>query len=248
MSEIIDLKTGLDSYSQVKEYFNNQWQLYQKIIFNNYMGHREVYGVLHELLMGYFEKEFKMLELGCGDASFTVQALSNTTISSYKGIDLSEVALEIAQSNMEVIQGEKTFIKGNLYELIPQLIASQKYGFDAIFTSFALHHLTLEEKDYIISQLPYLLNDRGIFLLIDIIRPEEESREAYLRRYLENARREWKTLTPQEFTEIEEHVSSRDFPETRSTFYEMAEKHQFSRWDSLYCDPLNTTQLLCFYR
>lgn len=149
---------------------------------------------------------------------------------------------------MEVIPCEKTFIKGNLYELIPQLIESQKYGFDAIFTSFAFHHLTLEEKDYIISQLPYLLNDNGIFLLIDIMRPEEESREAYLRRYLENARREWKTLTPQEFTEIEEHVSSRDFPETRSTFYKMAQKHQFSRWDCLYCDPLETTQLLCFYR
>ncbi|HBE59208.1 MAG TPA: ubiquinone biosynthesis protein UbiE, partial [Cyanobacteria bacterium UBA11366] len=147
MSDTINLKTSQDSHTQVKDYFNSQWQVYQKIIFNNYMGHREVYGVLHDLMISYFDKEFQMLELGCGDASFTAPALLNTTITSYKGIDLSEVALEIARSNMEVIQCEKTFINGDIYELIPQLVKSKEYRFDAIFTSFALHHLTLEKKD-----------------------------------------------------------------------------------------------------
>ncbi|HBK63680.1 MAG TPA: ubiquinone biosynthesis protein UbiE [Cyanobacteria bacterium UBA11166] len=212
------------------------------------MGHREVYGVLHDLMISYFDKEFQMLELGCGDASFTAPALLNTTITSYKGIDLSEVALEIARSNMEVIQCEKTFINGDIYELIPQLVKSKEYRFDAIFTSFALHHLTLEKKDDIIGQLRHLLKDRGIFILIDVMRPEEESREAYVRRYIENISRDWKTLTPQEFTDVAEHISSKDLPETRSIFYEIAQKYQFSRWDCLYGDPLDTTQLLCFYR
>ena len=53
------------------------------------MGHREIYGVLHELLVSYFQKPFKMLDLGCGDASFTAQVLLDTNIVSYQGVDLS---------------------------------------------------------------------------------------------------------------------------------------------------------------
>ncbi|MDY7013154.1 MAG: ubiquinone biosynthesis protein UbiE, partial [Cyanobacteriota bacterium] len=58
------------------EFFNQQWQLYQKILFNNYMGHQEIYGVLHELLINDLKKPFSLLDLGCGDASFTAQALA----------------------------------------------------------------------------------------------------------------------------------------------------------------------------
>jgi hypothetical protein len=53
------------------------------------MEHREIYGVLHKLLTDYLPTPFSLLELGCGDASLTVQALLNTTVASYTGIDLS---------------------------------------------------------------------------------------------------------------------------------------------------------------
>ena len=74
------------------EFFNEQWELYQKVLSNNYMGHREIYNVLHEFLVNYYNKPFKMLDLGCGDASFSSQALLDTKINSYCGIDLSEPA------------------------------------------------------------------------------------------------------------------------------------------------------------
>lgn len=231
------------------EFFNEQWKLYQKVLSNNYMGHREIYGILHEFLVSYYyKKPFKMLDLGCGDASFAVHALLNTTINFYCGIDLSEPALEIARDNMAKLKSEKLFIQGELLELILQLRQNQDNSFDAILASFALHHLTIEQKECLIGQLPHLLKADGVFLLIDIVRPSEETREAYIRRYLENVRQDWSLLTPQEFLRVEEHISCSDFPETQETLYSLAEKHGFSRVDCLYRDPLDTTQFFCFYQ
>lgn len=229
------------------EFFNEQWQLYQKVLNENYMGHTEIYGTLHDFLVNYYNnKAFNILDLGCGDASFSSQVLLDTKIYSYCGIDLSEPALRIARGNMEKVPGEKTFIQENLFDLVLQLGQNLKDNFDVILASFSLHHLSLEQKECLISQLPNLLKANGVFLLIDIVRLPGENREAYIRRYLENVRQYWSLLTPQEFFKVEEHISSSDFPETQETLYSLAQKYKFSQVDCLYRDPLDTTQLLCF--
>jgi SAM-dependent methyltransferase len=230
------------------EFFNEQWQLYQKVLNENYMGHTEIYDALHDFLVNNYNKAFNILDLGCGDASFSSQVLLDTQVYSYCGIDLSEPALEIARVNMEKVPGEKTFIQGNLFDFV--LIEGQnlKDNFDVILASFSLHHLSLEQKECLISQLPNLLKANGVFLLIDIVRLPGEDREAYIKRYLKNVRQYWSLLTPQEFLKVEEHISSSDFPETQETLYSLAQKTKFSQVDCLYIDPLDTTQLLCFYK
>lgn len=219
MPEISHHESRKKLFDSNNEFFNEQWWLYQKVLRNNYMGHKEIYSILHEFLLRYDQKPLKILDLGCGDASFVSQALLNTTMNFYCGIDLSEAALEIARENMAKLPGEKLFIQGDLLELILQLGQNQDNSFDAILASFALHHLSLERKDCLIGQLPHLLKTDGVFLLIDLIRPSEETREDYIRRYLDNVRQDWFLLTPQEFLRVEEHISSSDFPETQETFY-----------------------------
>ena len=71
--------------TQSNEFFNQQWSIYQKILSNNYMSHRECYALLHRFLVGYFHKPYSLLDLGCGDASFTVRSLLDTPIVAYKG-------------------------------------------------------------------------------------------------------------------------------------------------------------------
>ena len=56
-----------DEGFSAKEFFNRQWELYQKVLNNNYVGHQEIYDVLHKLL-AQWSKPFTMLDLGCGDA------------------------------------------------------------------------------------------------------------------------------------------------------------------------------------
>jgi ubiquinone/menaquinone biosynthesis C-methylase UbiE len=228
-----------------QEFFNQQWNIYQKVLNNNYMGHREIYAVLHELLVKRSEKPFKMLELGCGDASFTTQALVDTNIAFYQGIDLSEVALEIARQNLEAIALENALIKGDLANFATELSLQQ---FDVIMTSFALHHLDLDHKDAVFGSISNYLKSDGIFILIDVVRQEKEEREAYIRRYLNDVEQRWTQITPEEYLMVEGHISASDFPETQKTFKELATKHHFSQVECLYRDRLDTTQLLCFYR
>lgn len=65
---MVSAKDSQNIAPRSNELFNNQWILYQKILNNNYMGHQEIYDILHEFLLSNFQKPFKMLELGCGDA------------------------------------------------------------------------------------------------------------------------------------------------------------------------------------
>ncbi|MEH2013376.1 class I SAM-dependent methyltransferase [Nostoc sp.] len=248
---MLDIKLSKSSEEGLfppQEFFNEQWKLYQKIVDNNYMGHHEIYSILRELLLGYFQQPFRMLDLGCGDASFTAQALLNSTITSYQGIDLSIPALEIAKDNMTKIQCDTTFTQGDFSQLVPELMLSQHNSFDIILSSFALHHLSLEQKDCIIGQMKNLLTSNGVFILIDVVRKEGEERETYLRRYLEDVQKYWCLLTPQEYLMVANHISSSDFPETHQTLDEISQKYNFTHFDCLYNNPLNATQFLCFYR
>ncbi|MDY6897153.1 MAG: class I SAM-dependent methyltransferase [Cyanobacteriota bacterium] len=245
---MVSAKDSQNISPRSNELFNNQWTLYQKILNSNYMGHREIYDVLHQFFLSNFQKPFKMLELGCGDATFTAKALFDTSIVSYTGIDLSKAALEIANVNMASIQCSKSFIEGDFSELVPELVKKQQDSFDVILISFALHHLLLEQKDDIIAQLFNLLDSNGVFILIDVVRKPEEDRETYIRRYLDEVKKSWSLVTSEEYLMVDNHISSNDFPETQQSLYFLGQKHNFNRVECLYHDTLDTTQLLCFYR
>ncbi|GCL42368.1 class I SAM-dependent methyltransferase [Dolichospermum planctonicum] len=240
------LKNGENESLLVEEFFNKQWKIYQKVLNNNYMSHNEIYVVFHKFLVSNFQKPFKMLDLGCGDASFTSLVLSNTNITSYHGVDLSIAALEIAQENLKKINCDITLIQGDFSEVVPFLASDQEHRFDVIFTSFALHHLQLQQKEHFINQLQNLLIPGGVFILIDIIRQETEDRDSYILRYLDNVQKYWSLLTPEEYSMVQEHISTSDFPETQQTIQEISQKSGFNQFKCLYRDQLNTTQLLCF--
>ncbi len=243
-----NLKNSGHESTDVKEFFSKQWKIYQKVLNNNYMGHQEIYSVLHELLVSYFPKPFKMLDLGCGDASFISRALLNTNIVSYHGVDLSIPALEIAKENLDKVQCNTTLTQGNFFQLGSFLAPDSQNKVDVILISFALHHQHLEQKSSFIEQLQKFLISGGVLILIDIIRQPEEDRDTYIRRYLDGVQKYWSLINQEEYSMIEEHISSSDFPETQQALQEISQQSGFARFECLYRDPLNTTQLLCFYK
>ena len=74
------------------------------------------------------------------------------------------------------------------------MVEKKQETFDAVLASFALHHLTLEEKNDVIGWFYRTINAKGVVMLIDIVRPEEEDRAAYIGRYLADVRQRWSSL------------------------------------------------------
>jgi ubiquinone/menaquinone biosynthesis C-methylase UbiE len=51
---------------------------------------------LHRILVDEIVQPFQFLDIACGDARATVEALKGTRLAHYCGIDLSQAALELA--------------------------------------------------------------------------------------------------------------------------------------------------------
>lgn len=240
--------TQTSAFSEPCEYFKDNWQTYHKVLQNNYMEHREIYSVLHEFLVSRSQKPFKLLDLGCGDASLAVPALIGTSIQAYYGIDLAQAAIDLAADNLGAISCPKTLIAGDFTVVVPQLIDAQKERFDIILASFSLHHLHLEQKDDLIAHLYQLLNQDGVLILIDVVRQEGEDRTTCIERYLQRIRQDWTALTPQEVASVVTHIASSDFPETQTMLQQITLDRGFSHSECLYQDKFKSSQLLCFYK
>src|SRR5579859_7791739 len=84
--------------------FQREWQTYRKVVDNNYMFHREVYGRLHQILIEEAPQPYRFLDIACGDASASVNVLRRTRISHYHGIDLSTPALDLAREALRTLR------------------------------------------------------------------------------------------------------------------------------------------------
>jgi ubiquinone/menaquinone biosynthesis C-methylase UbiE len=233
------------SMNQDEHIFNSQLRIYRKILVNNYMEHHQFYQSLHDFLVNNFSQPFSLLELGCGDASFMSRALLRTQVNSYTGVDLSNLSLQNAAKNMQIINCEQNFIQANLLEIIPNLEEKNQL-FDGIFTGFVLHHLSFEQKAGVFEKISKLLTKNGIFLFMDVMRKTNETREQYLQKYL-NYVGSWQQLNPEEMNLVKNHIISSDFPETEATIYNFAQDN-FQKTEELYKDNVDTARFLVFYK
>ena len=96
-----------------QELFLAQWQVYRKMVDNDYLFHRGAYDCLHRYLRDKVTGPFRFLEVACGDASKSSEALLGTGILEYHGIDISQPALEIARRNLARLSCSVTLSEGD---------------------------------------------------------------------------------------------------------------------------------------
>ena len=206
--------------------FNESWGIYQKIIHNNYMFHREIGDAVRNFAAEYFgERPISLMDLGCGDSSQTLAAFACCKVQFYQGCDVSTVALELAEQNLNAA--------GILHNLdntdMLEAVAAAEHRFDVIFSSFAMHHLGLQQKEALLKNVSKALKPDGVLILIDLALAPDEDRQTYLDNYLGYAETYWLEMTAGENLAVRNHATGHDFPEKLNTYSHLAQKAGFAR-------------------
>jgi cyclopropane fatty-acyl-phospholipid synthase-like methyltransferase len=205
--------------AETTAFFTRTWSVYDRIAEHNYMSHREIYAKVAEFLKQRNDhKRYWLLDLGCGNARFLAPCLMQSPPAVYQGVDLSEAALEEARTYLTKLSCPIILTHGDLLETAE----TTDNKWDVIFTGFALHHLTRDEKARFFEAAGRRLSDSGWLLMVDVVRKANQSREDYLEGYLRLMRERWTRIPPDQLETACEHVASHDHPEYLSTLKEMA--------------------------
>jgi SAM-dependent methyltransferase len=200
-------------------FFTQTWSLYDLITEHNYMHHREIYAGIADLLKQRRDQNpYRLLDLGCGNARFLAPCLKQSPPTRYQGVDLSEAALEEARDHLAELPCPVVLTHGDLLAAIE----TTDQPWDVIFTGFALHHLSSEEKVRFFQAAGRCLTDSGWLLMVDVVREENQSREDYLEDYLRLMREHWTQIPADQLKDACAHVAAHDYPEHLSTLKKIA--------------------------
>jgi 2-polyprenyl-3-methyl-5-hydroxy-6-metoxy-1,4-benzoquinol methylase len=201
--------------------FEKNWEIYQKIIANNYMLHQEL-ALESSAVMSTIAEDnaVDILDLGCGDANQISKQISAISVNSYTGIDLSIPALTLAKENLNAIHVECDFQVGPM----ESLIKNKNKNYNIIYSSYALHHLKDEDKKIFLIECYNKLSFNGAFILIDLFRDDNQSLEDFKENYTKMLNADWHMLKPEEKEMVIDHIQQYDFPTHQSTIIDWSKE------------------------
>jgi SAM-dependent methyltransferase len=203
------------SPSRVKETFDN-WSLYDAVIQNNYMQHRELAIALRAIAQ-QLPEDLRIVDLGCGDAWLALHAFAGLSPAEYKGVDLSEAAVLRAQQHVAHWGPHASVQCGNILDFVAALPNS---SVSLVLASYSLHHFGEVHKAEIVKQCFRILKPGGSFCWIDPVRNGDESRDAYVCRLTDSMQADWIGLDEVQRKRATQHVWDCDFPETASWMHD----------------------------
>lgn len=221
--------------------FQRQWQIYRKLVENNYLFHREAYDRLHRILVDEAVQPFRFLDVACGDASASIVALKGTRIAHYHGIDSCKTALELASETLESLACPVTLDQSDFVEAL----RDRSEPVDVAWIGLSLHHLLTPEKLTVMRQMRSLVGVHGLFLIYEDASPDGEDRDAWLRRW-DLQKSSWTAFTGEEWQAVTAHVHAADFPETASQWNSLGYEAGFGRVRELFVSPTDLFRMYCF--
>jgi hypothetical protein len=219
--------------------FQQQWASYQALVDNDYLAHRAVGNILHDALMEIREP-FTFLDIACGDASVMQKALPGTSVRHYHGIDLAEPALDLAAGNLAdlgigVDLDHRDFVVA---------MNDRPEPADISWCGLSLHHLATDGKRVFLTAVRNAT--RRFMLLYEPARREDESRDAFVERFIAHASGHWPALTADQRGQIAAHIRAADLPETGSGWMNLAREAGFASAAEVFVDPPDLLRLYRF--
>jgi SAM-dependent methyltransferase len=239
------MKAGLPlayHHDLTPSFFEQQWQIYRKFVDNNYFYHREVYCQLHRILVDEVDRPFRFLDIACGDARATVDALKGTQVAHYYGIDLSQTALDLARESLAALACPVTLDHRDFVEVL----RDRSEPVDVVWIGLSLHHLLAPAKLTLMREIRSVVGERGLFLIYENTSPDDEDRDAWLLRWERQSQPLWTALTPEDYEAMRAHVRANDFPETTSRWHSLGHEAGFDRVRELFVSPTDLFRMYCF--
>jgi SAM-dependent methyltransferase len=221
--------------------FQQEWQVYRKMVEENYLFHREAYACLRAVLAEKAVRAFRFLDIACGDCRSTVAALRGLPVAQYAGIDLSRQALDLAAPALRRLDCPATLVEGDFTAILP----AWREPVDVAWIGLSLHHCQEAGKREVMCAVRALLAPAGFLLIYENTSPDGESREAWLDRY-RLQRPAWSAYSNAEWDAMWQHVKTFDYPETVSTWHRLATEAGFGIVDEAYVAPSNLFRMFRF--
>ena len=221
--------------------FQEEWQVYRKVVDNNYLFHREAYAVLRKLLVEEMPAPFRFLDIACGDASATVGALADTDVAHYHGIDLSEPALALAEETLRALPCPFELTRQDFVTALRERTVAA----DVAWIGLSLHHLQRPQKRALMGDARLIVGERGKLIVYENASPGPETRAAWMKRW-DRQRPDWRNFSDSEWASISDHVHANDHPEAHVTWLELGYEAGFGRARCLYESPTRLFRLYCF--
>lgn len=212
------------------EYFNKNWQRYQSAIKNNTLYHREMLQALQQFLVTHMgDRLFSFADVGCGDSSTVVPVLTGTSIKKYIGIDAAPDVLKMAENTLASLDCEKEFIADHMIAALPRVSAPV----DVIYTSYAVHHLSLHEKNNFIALCKQKLTPHGFLLMVDGVLKQHQTRDEWLGALKSRMQESDPEIADDEIIARMEHPRTDDYPEKIDTFAQIAHQQTWNNFQVL---------------
>jgi hypothetical protein len=186
-------------------------------------------------------ERFWFLDIACGDACATADALRGTRVAHYHGIDLCRAALNLAADALTTLGCPIMLDQCDFAEAL----RDWSQPVDVAWIGLSLHHLAAPAKLSLMRKIRAIVGGHGLFLIYESASPDGEDRTAWLRRH-DSQKPFWTALTPEEWNAITAHVHTADFPETTSRWRSLGREAGFSRVRQLFVAPSNLFRMYCF--
>jgi ubiquinone/menaquinone biosynthesis C-methylase UbiE len=227
--------------STSQELFTQEWQVYRKMVDNDYLFHAGAYRSLRQFLIEEMDRPFLFLDIACGDASMSVKALEGTKVAGYHGIDISKQALDIAERNLAALGCPIELEQRNFVEAL----STRQKKLDVVWIGLSLHHLRGPGKLEVMQRVRELMHGDGCLLVYENASPDGESREKWLERW-DAQKSTWTAYIPAEWDYVTAHVHAADFPETEADWHNLGTQAGFRSTETVFISPSSLFRLYVF--